>query len=86
MTERRMVRQLVVTGTSPHFDHFMKCYMFKDFCHFLLAIFVDEQLKDENDPWWKFVGAVAEFNQHRWNIVKVSSWKMSDELMSAYHP
>jgi len=70
----------------PHFDHFMKCYRFKDFRHFLPDIFVDEQLKDEDDPWWKFVGAVAEFNQHRWDIVKASSWKMSDESMSAYHP
>ena len=48
----------------PHFDCFMKCCRFKDFCHFLLDIFVDEQLKDEDDPWWKFAGAVAEFNQH----------------------
>ena len=41
----------------PHFDHFMKCYSFKDF-----HIFVDDQLKDKDDPWWKFVGVVAEFN------------------------
>ena len=47
---------------------------------------MDEQLKDEDDPWWKFAGAVAEFNQHRWDIVKASSWKMSDESMSACHP
>ena len=85
----------------PHFDHFMKCYTFKDFHHFLLDCFVDEQLKDhhflldsfvdeqrkdEDEPWWKFVGAVAEFNQHRQDMVKASLWKMSDESMSAYCP
>ena len=63
----------------------MKCYRFKDLHHFLLDIFVDEQLKDEDDPWWNFAGAVEKFNQHRQDIVKASSWKMSDESMSAYH-
>ena len=58
--------------THPQFDHFMKCYRFKDFHQFLPDIFVDEQLKDISDPWWKFVGAVAVFNQHRWDIVKAS--------------
>jgi len=67
----------------PHFDCFMKCYRFKDVGHFLLDIFVDEQLKDDDDPWWKIVTAVVEFNQHRQDIVKASLWKMSDESISA---
>ena len=70
----------------PNFDRFMLEYRFKNFRHFLPYIFADESLRDADDPWWKFAGAVKEFNDHRSNIIKPSKTKVADESMSAYRP
>lgn len=70
----------------PSFDCHMSYSRFKDFRHFLPEIWFDFQLKDEGDPWWMFAGAVKEFNDIRRERVHASSWKVIDELMSAWRP
>jgi len=59
---------------------------FKDFRRFLPVIWFDFQLKDASDPWWKFAGAVKEFNDIQRERVQASSWKVIDELMCAWRP
>ena len=70
----------------PSFDCHMSYSRFKDFRRFLPEIWYDFQLKDEGDPWWMFAGAVSEFNDIRRERVRASSWKVIDELMSAWRP
>jgi hypothetical protein len=70
----------------PSFDCHMSYSRFKDFRRFLPEIWFDFQLKDEGDPWWMFAGAVKEFNDIRRERVHASSWKVIDELMSAWRP
>jgi hypothetical protein len=52
---------------------------FKDFCQFLPRIFADEN-KNENDPWWEFLGAVEEFNPIRSTKVICLHWISIDKL------
>jgi hypothetical protein len=48
----------------PSFDSYMSYSRFKDFRCFLPEIWFDFQLIDAGDPWWKFAGAVKEFNDN----------------------
>jgi len=49
-------------------------------------MYEDDQVNEEEDPWWGFASCVSEFNSHWQNIIVSSTWKVFDESMSAYHP
>jgi hypothetical protein len=68
----------------PSFYCHISYSCFKAFCYFLPESWFDIPLKDEGDPWWFFAGAVKEFNDIRRQRVHASSWKVIDELMSAW--
>jgi len=70
----------------PSFASYMSYSRFKDFRRFLPVIWFDFQLKDASDPWWKFAGAVKEFNDIQRERVQASSWKVINELMCAWRP
>jgi hypothetical protein len=48
----------------PNFDRFILEYRFRQFWDFFPFIFQDASVKDI-DPWWRFSGAVKEFNDIR---------------------
>jgi hypothetical protein len=55
---------MMVSGGSlvpPQFEQFMPFSRFKDFCHILPEIHVDESIKETN-PWYQFSDAVDKFN------------------------
>ena len=52
----------------PGFDDYMKLYTFKQFRTYFPSMFECSNLKGI-DPWWRFCGAVEDFNKIR----KVSS-------------
>ncbi len=72
----------------PHhnFDRFMLEFPFKQFRQFLPSIYEEESLKDSGDPWWKFAGAVTEFNLHHLKSINGSKVYVVDESMCAYQP
>jgi hypothetical protein len=70
----------------PNFDRFMLEYRFKQFRQFLPSMYEDQSLKDSGDPWWKFAGAVTEFNLHHLKSINGSKVKVVDESMCAYRP
>jgi hypothetical protein len=47
---------------NPNFDRLMLEYCCKQFWKILPSIYEDQSLKDSGDPWWKFSGALTEFN------------------------
>jgi len=70
----------------PEFDKVMKLYRWKEFRHFLPFVFQYLNLKEKDDPWWKFDGAVEAFNNNRYDKVQISIWLIIDETMSAWRP
>ncbi len=40
----------------------------------------------DDDPWWRILSFVEEFNESRYKHVAASRWKILDELMSAFVP
>ncbi len=70
----------------PSFEKYMSYSRFKDFRCFLPEIWFDLELKEKNDPWWKFAGGIAELKKLRKERVCSSSWKVVNESMSAWRP
>ena len=70
----------------PEFDKIIKLYRWKEFRTFLPYAFQSQKLKDENDPWWRFEGAVQEFNNNRFDRIQIARWLCIDESMSAWRP
>jgi len=63
----------------------MKHYRFKHFRKFIVHIWEDESGKETNE-WWRFQGAVDEFNHLRKNRLLSGFWMLIDESMSAWRP
>lgn len=70
---------------EPHFEQIMPFSRWKDFRRFLPSIFAESDKKD-TDPWFKFSGAIEEFNEIRRNELCCSLWVSVDETMSAWKP
>ncbi len=70
----------------PNCDRFMLEYCFKQFRQFLPSMYEDQSLKDSGDLWWRFAGAVTEFNLHHLKSINGSKVKVVDESMCAYWP
>ena len=70
----------------PEFDEVMKLYRWKEFRHFLPFVYQYLNLKQKDDPWWKFDGAVEAFNNNRYDKVQISIWLCIDETMCAWRP
>jgi hypothetical protein len=69
----------------PNFDRFIPEYRFQHFREFFPFLFQDDTVKDI-DPWWQFSGAMKEFNNNRFRLVKGAKVKAIDESMCAYRP
>jgi hypothetical protein len=70
----------------PEFDKIIKLYRWKECRAFLPYAFQSQKLKDENDPWWRFEGAIQEFNNNRFDRIQIARWLCIDESMSAWRP
>jgi hypothetical protein len=70
----------------PNFDRYVTYCRYKDFRRFLPSIWFDEERKQNDDPWWRFAGAVDSFNKIRKEKLSKSQWAIIDESMSAWKP
>ena len=70
----------------PESDKIIKLYRWKECRAFLPYAFQSQKLKDENDPWWRFEGAIQEFNNNRFDRIQSARWVCIDESMSAWRP
>jgi hypothetical protein len=71
---------------QPNFDRFMVEYHFKQFRQFFPDIHESASLKEGDDPWWRFAGAIDEFNSNHMALINASKVKVVDESMCACHP
>jgi hypothetical protein len=69
----------------PNFDRFIPEYHFQHFQEFSPFLFQDDTAQDTG-PWWQFSGAMKEFNNNRFRLVKGAKVKAIDESMCAYCP
>ena len=65
---------------------FMKYYRFKEFQLFYPSVSEHPLKQTSNDPWWRFVTAVNEFNAHHGDVLGNSNEQTLDEIMCAWHP
>ena len=49
---------------TPEWGKHMKGFGFKDIKS-LVSIMLRDKQKNNDDPWWDFIGAVEEFNENR---------------------
>ena len=49
---------------TADFQQYMKEYRFKEFRQFLPCLYEEPEMS-ETDVWWRFIGAVKEFNKNR---------------------
>ena len=68
------------------FNKYMRQYRFQQFRAFYPMIWEDEGLRQLNDPWWKFAGAIKQFNENRKSLLLPSEIIAIDETMSAFRP
>ena len=68
------------------FGQYIPEYRFKHFKRFVPTMWECQMLKARNDPWWRFAGAVREFNEIRMKEILTSTSRILDESMSAYRP
>jgi hypothetical protein len=61
-------------------------YRFKQFRQFLPDIHESASLKEADGPWWRFAGAIDEFNSNHMALINASKMKVVDKSMCAYRP
>lgn len=77
--------QFVSLSVEPHFEKYMPFGRWKDFRRYFPEIFSDETKKDM-DPWYRFSGAIDDFNEIRADVLCDSKWISVDETMCAWKP
>ena len=68
---------------STDFSHYMKYHRFKAFRRFFHTIWQSD-VQSGKDSWWKFQGAVDNFNRIRQQLILPSEIITIDESMSAF--
>ena len=76
----------VSVAAKNDFGVHMRYYRFQQFRTFYPKIWEDDGLRKAMDPWWKFEGAIRQFNEIRKKIILPSEVIAVDESMSAWRP
>jgi hypothetical protein len=84
MSRHSQVWQSIASKTT--FSPFIKLYRFKQFRKCVACMWEDNEERAASDPWYKFRGAVENFNLIRKHDILTSEKHILDESMSSYRP